>query len=375
MKRILVGRRFRRVMFVLWATLLLGSFGAFPAAGGESQTYGVSQTGYFTKTQDPTETAGGQVANPEAPAGTCKIPYNPSLPAGGGNCINPAGVTGGTPGWPRKDNYVYVAKIEDDEDAIGIVTPDLSSLPFGAIISSIRFEFQIENEADTGTINYDPAATSPIKACLATSDWAPGDAGAWELKPNYDCATESKPAVLKQEVRREPDATGTLRDRRVVALGVDLMPMAEQWAKDRPNFGVALVTTVESPSDFQVAIRTNSDFAKDAMVTRVNFDAPDEDLGLEDFILGGEETVSFGDFSGDVPATGPFSTVPPPAISQAAAESRPVTPAWVWSIVPIGLAGLALLARVATAEVELAAERVGPVGRLMQRRSAGREET
>lgn len=377
MKRILLGRRFRRAVFVLWATLLMGSLGAMGAAAQQNQSYGASQTGYFTKTQDPTRTAGGQVADEDAPVGTCLIPYNPSLPTGGGYCLNPASLTGGTPGWPRKDNYVYVAKIGDDENAIGIVTPDLSSLPFGATILAISFEFQIENEPDTGTISYDPAAASPIKACLATSDWAAGDAGAWDLKPHYDCATQSPIARIKEpEVRREPDSTGAVRDRRVVTLGVNLMPMAEQWATDRPNFGIALVSSPEAPSDFQVAIRTITDFAKDAMVTRVSFDAPEEDFVLDDFFVDTEGTgaASFGDFSGEIPvASGAFSTAPPVPAETALAVSNPVTPLWVWAILPIGLAGLTLLARVTTAEVQLSAERVGPVGRLMQRRSTARE--
>lgn len=374
-KRILLSRRLRRVLLIAWATLLLGSVGVLGAVAAENQTFGVSQTGYFTKTQDPTKTTGG-----ESTVVTCNIPYNPSLPAGGGNCLNPAGVTGGTPGWPRKDNYVYVSKIGDDEDAIGLVTPDLSSIPFGATLRAISFEFQVENEADSGTINYDPVATtSPMRACLVTSDWAPGDAGAWELKPNYDCATQSPTARIKEpEVRKEPDSTGTIRDRRVVTFGVNLMPMAEEWAKDRPIFGIALVTTPESPSDFQVALRPITDFAKDAMVTRVSFDAPAEDFALDEFFAGTDESVSFGDFSGGdvgpVSNGGAFSTAAPSVPTEAVLPaSNPVTPVWVWAILPIGLAGLTFMARVMTAEVELAAERVGPVGRLMQRRSTARE--
>lgn len=373
-KRILLSPRLRRSLFVLLATLFVGSVGALGAVAQGTETYGVSQTGYFTKTQDPTKTAGG-----ESTVVTCNIPYNPSLPAGGGNCLNPGGVTGGTPGWPRKDNYVYVSKIGDDEDAIGVVTPDLSSIPFGATLRAITFEFQIENEADSGTINYDPAAaTSPIRACLVTSDWAPGDAGAWELKPNYDCATQSPTARIKEpEVRKEPDSTGTIRDRRVVTFGVNLMPMAEQWAKDRPIFGIALVTTPESGSDFQVAIRPISDFAKDAMVTRVSFDAPSEDFALDEFFADTEGSVSFGDLSGaEIPISNgsAFSTAASPVSTDAIVPtSNPVTPVWVWAILPIGLAGLTFMARVMTAEVELAAERVGPVGRLMQRRSTARE--
>jgi hypothetical protein len=257
------------------------------------------------------------------------------------------------------------------------VTPDLTSIPFGATIRAISFEFQIENEADSGTINYDPAATSPIKACLATSDWAPGDSGAWDLKPNYDCATESVTTVAKTEVRREPDATGTIRDRRVVTLAVNLMPMAEQWAKDRPIFGIALVPTLESPSDFQVAIRPITDFAKDAMVTRVSFDAPADEFALDEFFGDTEGTVSFGDLgSADIASNGAgaFSTAAPTVPTEAILPvSNPVTPVWVWAILPIGLAGLTLLARVTTAEVELADERVGPVSRLMERRGSGRE--
>lgn len=370
-KRILLGPRFRRVLFVLWATLFIGSMGTLGAAAQETQAYGVSQTGYFTKTQDPTKTAGG-----ESTVVTCNIPYNPSLPAGGGYCLNPAGVTGGTPGWPRRDNYVYVSKIGDDDDAIGAATPDLSSLPFGAILRAISFDFQIENEGDTGTINYDPAAKSPIKACLATSDWAPGDAGAWELKPNYDCATESVTNVIKSEVRREPDATGVPRDRRVVTLSTNLMPMAEQWARDRPNFGLALVPTMDSGSDFQIAIRIPSDVAKDAMVTRVLFDAPEDEFALDEFFADTEGSASFGDFSGDFPASngGAFSVAAPTVPAEAILPvSNPVTPVWVWAILPIGLAGLTFLARVTTAEVELAEERVGPVSRLMERRSSARE--
>lgn len=355
------------------AAFLLGSVSVgplFPAlAQTTSTSTGVAQTGWFTRTQDPTKTAGQ-----EGTTATCLIPPNPSLPAGGGHCLNVGAITGGTPGYPRKDNYLYVARINSQDDAHAFVEIDLSGIPFGAVVRGMSFEFQVENETDVGTINVDVNRPG-VRACLVITEWVGGESGNWDFKPSTDCTVTAAVAKLKEETRQEPDpSSGANRPRRVVTYGIDLLPMAAVWAEDKPNYGIAFQPTTDAGGNYQVAFRTPSGIAPDAMVARVTYDPPEEpefgDSG--DFESG---LPSFGGFTtggAPVPGTGAFSVEPPArAAAPVRAVSNPVTPWWVWLILPVGLAGLAAIARAAVADVVIE-DRVGPVTRLMQQRSAMR---
>lgn len=322
----------------------------------QQATVVLAQSGYFTKTIDPTKTAGGEV---EGVIG-----------------VNPSGVTGGTPGWPRRDNYVYVARINGDDDAHGFVSLDLFALPFGAVVHSMLFDFEVENEEEAGTAFLN-VENPGIRLCLVTTDWAAGDAGPWEQKPETDCSVTAGVTKLEERQVTQPDQQGTDQVRNVVVYRADILPMATEWGKDRANYGFSFEPTVDAPTNFQVAIRTPSGVAPEAMVGRVGYDAPEDDFesfpsDLATGSFGFAESSALGPTE---PIGGAFTVAPPEPGGpvRTLPVSSPVTPWWVWSIFPLGLVGLVFLARAATAEVSVAS-RVGPVTRLMQRRAAGRGE-
>lgn len=362
-------RSFGRAMLVVGVFMTAGSVLAVPAAADSQATGTLSQAGYYTKTHDPTKTGGEKAMET-----SCGVPTeNPQT------CADPSLVAGATPGWPREDNYVYVTRIRGEEDAVGFVGIDLSEVPFGATVKAMTMDFQIEHETDVGTVNFDPAKPSPLKLCLVTTDWAGGDAGPWDLKPAWDCGTSTPTAIGSQQTVREQDAEGNPLDRIVVNLSANLMPMAEQWAKDRPNYGIAFLSSADSPDDFQVAIRTlSSDSVPFPVLVRVVYEPPQEEPVFSDDGGGFFETsdeVSFGDSElvSEPAPSGPFTVAP--TSDRRVAISNPVTPWWVWSVVPIGLGGLTILAGVMISDFELAPERVGPVAKLMERRAMSRGDS
>jgi hypothetical protein len=338
---------FRGVLALCLATILVGLAWVVPALA-ETTTTTTSQTGYYTKTQDPTKTTGGAVSGIT------------------GGAINPGGVTGSTPGWPRKDNYLYVAKFANQEDSYAFVSLDLSPLPFGAQISGITFEFRVENELETGTAGFD-VNTPGLRLCLVTSEWAGGEGGSFDQRPTSDCSVTTGVTLLGEETRNDP----TGQPRKVLNYSADLLSMAGNWAADKPNYGFSIQPTEDAPFDYQVAIRTPTGMDPEAMIARLRYESG-EDFSSDFF--GDVSSPSFGsisgsDFSYSAPETGAFSTAPSPGPEATAAEGGPKTPWWVWSIIPILLGGLALLARIATADVAIA-RRVGPMTRLLARRAS-----
>lgn len=348
------------------AALLLGVVvavtPAMQALAKQQTDANVSQSGYYTKTQDPFGEAGQTIAQ-------C-----PGLPEGERErCpgLDPSLITGGTPGYPRKDNYVYVAKVDGQPDAHGFALIDLDSLPFGAVILDIVFDFEIEDQADFGTTNFDPEA-SVLQACLVIGEWFGGDAGTWDSQPQFDGNVCSPATFLREEERNVADPeTGAERPRQIVTMTSDLRPMAMAWSKDAPNYGIALVPGAAAPSEFQVAIRSPALGDPQAMVGRVTYEEGDDpfDLGEEEF--GATASASFGGpFTAETGDPGGGFTVAPPEQPPVAVlpASDPRTPWWVWLIMPIGAAGIALLSKAATAEGGFPPTRRGAVSRLVQSR-------
>jgi hypothetical protein len=343
------GRLLSRGILALCTATLASMVWVVPALAQNSTKATVSQTSYYTRTQDPTRAAGGVGL-----------------------------VTGSTPGWPRKDNYLYVARIAVEDDSYAYVNFDLTSLPFGARITSMTFKFRIENEADVGTAGFDPNKPG-LKLCLVTSDWVGGEAGAFEKKPESDCGVTTGVTLLGEETRSEPDPSGGPdRQRKLVNYSADLMPMAANWGSDKPNYGISFqpAAAKEEAHTFQVALRTPGaagGIDPEAMVAEISYESGGEEFSSSFF--GDVGSPSFGSISGgDVgyspPESGAFSTAPSPGPeAKAAGEAGPKTPWWVWSIVPILLGGLALLARIATADVAIS-RRVGPMTRLLGRRAS-----
>src|SRR5687767_13881157 len=82
------------VGFVLAAVLPFA-----PDAGAANAELQPNPTGYYTKTQDPFKTISGPLRD-----SLCGLPSPDPR-----TCVDPSQLTGGTPGYPRKDNYIYVA--------------------------------------------------------------------------------------------------------------------------------------------------------------------------------------------------------------------------------------------------------------------------
>jgi hypothetical protein len=349
------------VVGLVAATLL--SFG-LPAQGAEA-TLSPSPTGYFTRTQDPLRTAGGQAGGV-----LCSVPSPDPR-----TCLNPAQLTGGTPQYPRKDNFVYVARIVGNDDARGTIAVPLFSLPFGAVINKLTLDFFVENEADSGSFNFTPD-TPGLLFCLLTQGWAGQDGGAWAGQPFTDCSIQSLPKKLKEEERQETTEEGAPRMVSLVQYSVDLMPMAAAWAAGRENHGVMVLPTPDAPDTFEAAIRTPG-IAADGMKINISYQAgesviPPVDVPAADDAFGATGGgTSFG--STDTPAAeetpeAPF-TVAAPETEAAPASATVSTPWWVYLALPLGGAVLGAMSRgVAQPVAANGVARRGPVSQLMDRR-------
>ena len=369
-----VRRPLSRVAVVAFA-FLLGSVGSIAAwAQAKTEDIGMSQTGYYTRQADPSKTISdnGTVL-------TCLIPSNPIPPAPSPKCAATGPLTGGTGFLNRKDNYIYAAKINNEDHAYGFVAVDLASLPFGSTLSALDFIFEVENEVEVGTTTF-VKETPRLRLCMATSEWVGGDAGAWDLKPTLSPTVCSDPVYKADAERPAPDPADPTT-RTVHIYSVDLMNMASVWASGKDNFGFSIQPTTDAPVDYQVAIR-GPGVAQGAMVAKISYEAPPPDasfgLGIDEGSLEDPGVASFGggfsEESSEV-VDQPFS-VDPAAVSgttggpiRAAGASTPRTPWYVWLVLPLGLAGLVLLGQAATAEVVAESGRIGPVGRLMRQRA------
>lgn len=334
-----------------------------PALGAEASLR-PSPTGYFTRTQDPLRTFGAQ-----AGAVLCDVPSPDPR-----TCLNPAQVTGGTPQYPRKDNYIYVARLLGNDDARGAIAVPLLSLPFGSTISKLSLDFYVENEPDVGSVSFTPD-TPGLLFCLLTQGWAGQDAGDWAGQPFTDCSIQSLPTKVKEEEREETTEEGAPRIVSLIQYSVDLLPMAEAWADGRPNHGVMVLPTPDAQDTFEAAIRTPA-IADDGMKINVVYEpggsiAPPVSAPIDDAFGTTESAPSFGSAE-PAPAPeeapeAPFTVAPPPAAAPAAAKVS--TPWWVYLALPLGGIVLGAMGRgVADPVAAGGAVRRGPVSRLMDRR-------
>ena len=178
----------------------LGLALVLPLGGGaiaETATLQPSPTGYYTKTQDPFRTVGAPVGE-----AACSVPSPDPR-----TCLNPGQLTGGTPGYPRQDNYVYVATINGDDDSHGVIGVPLFSVPPGSKITSLFLDYFVENEASAGTIQFDPDSPA-MQFCLNTEGFAGQDSAPYESRPDTDCGTQATPKKVKEEERTETTDEG-----------------------------------------------------------------------------------------------------------------------------------------------------------------------
>lgn len=333
-----------------------------PRADAATATIQPNPTGYYTKTQDPFRTASG-------PAGeaVCSVPSPDPR-----TCLNPAQITGGTPGYPRKDNYVYVARINGDDDSHGVIGVPLFSVPLRSTITSLMLDFYVENEAAVGTIVFDPDAPG-MQFCMNTEGFAGQDAAPYDSRPDTDCEAQAAPKKVKEEERTEETEEGAPITVSLVQYSVDLMPMARKWASGAENNGVTVLPTTDAPSTFQTAIRTPA-IAPDGMRVRVIYTPGDPIAGPSapppEPAPAAERAPSFAEPEPDEPEPS-FNVPEEEPAEEPLAAPRPVsatTPWWTFLGLPIGLAALAGMGRGLTEPIQTAAaERAGPVSRLMSR--------
>ncbi len=320
-----------------------------------------SPTGYYTATQDPFKTISAPVGE-----ALCSVPSPDPR-----TCLNPAQLTGGTPGYPRRDNYGYVATLLGNEDADTVVGVPLFSIPLGATINSLVLDFFVENEPNAGTLNFTPEEPH-MQLCLIKEGWAGQDGAAIEARPDTDCGVNAEPKYVKSEERSEMTEEGVPQDVTLELYTVDLMPMANAWANGQENNGVMIRPTADAPTVFEAAIRTPG-IAPDGMTIKVSYDAPAPTPLAP--AAPTENAPTFGD--NDAPAAEepePSFEVPeasPPAEDEVVAapvNTKVTTPWWTFLALPFGLAMLAALGRGTAAEASGATEsRAGPVSKLMNR--------
>lgn len=367
----------RGFVLVLLAPMLILLLPASRATA-EVASASISEAGYYTRTEDPTRTGGAAAAGV-----ACQVPSPDPR-----TCLNPGQITGGTPGYPRKDNYVYVARFNGADDAYGFAKIDLTSIPFDAVVKDVGFEFQVEASAETGTVGFN-AEEPGIRLCLVTSDWAGADAGPFDSRPSTDCAATAGIKKIGHGTRTEFDPSQNReRTRDILIYRADLLPMAAEWAKGRENYGVAFLPAPGAPANFQAAIR-GPGVAPDAMTAAITFEggsSPLDELiaAAEAELAAGDSGTAFGDSSlaGDAVSLGSAGDSAP-TFSVAAPKEEPRglsgvrvarsigrTPWWVWLALPLGLGTLYMLALgvTAAAPVEASARRAGPVSKLMERR-------
>lgn len=274
---------------------------------------------------------------------------------------------------------------------------------------------------------YPPADTAPmrVEACPAQSEWEAGGNQAWDQRPEFgNC-------LLGNEGERKELDDGS------VVYDFDLSTAVRKIAEgDDPNQGfflhafaaantsygdkeptdaaqlsmsgpdsdsapVALITYKDESGDgtFTLGSQEGSDGTSDSSTGDSSFDGSGTTSSSPSGTSGSSGTTSS---SGDeafssAPA---FETQSPPtenepapavaapesdqdsggtggdgeqAMAQQAGATVPVTPWYVWTLIPFGLAGMYMMSRALTAAPAVAAERKGAMSRLIeQRRQQGR---
>lgn len=347
-----------------------------PPAQAEEATARPDAAGYFSQTEDPTSTAGAEAF------AACQqfAPENQR-----GQCIDPATITGGTPGFPRKDNFVYIAQINGNPDAVGLVTlaGAMFTIPFGSVVTGLTLDFVVEDEPDVGSVNFDTEDPG-LEFCLTTEGAAPQDGAPYDSRPATDCSVSATPKFLETvEGSGTNQETGEERPATLHEFRVDLLPMAKAWADGRPNHGVSIVPPAGAPQSYQAPIR-GPGVAPDAMVLTIEFEAPPppvvpqftapEDTGTQTFSevsFGAGETVTRSEETPVFEVPEEPVTTDTAAPVRSAPQPNPSNPWWIFLGLPLGLGVLAALARGTAEPIELAGvQREGPVGRLMSRRTA-----
>ncbi|MEX0875597.1 MAG: hypothetical protein WD646_14280 [Actinomycetota bacterium] len=348
-----------RVMHGAVAGLILVTFLSFggPKAAGAQETLRPSPTGYFTRTQDPLITAGSALGVAACALGVPEV------------CLDPSAIVGGSPVYIREDNYVYVARILGNDDAVGTIGVPLFSVPLGSKIQSLALEFAVDDMLDVGTLLFTPDNPG-LMFCLVKDGWAGEDGALWDTQPPRDCSVQSQPVKLREEQLQETTGEGVPRVTTLVRYRVDLMPMARAWAAGQLNNGIMAVPTPDAPDTFEVAFRPP---AGGGMTIKVTYDPPPPLAAAPaPDAFDTTEPAAPASFGGD--AAPPAEPAPPFTVAEPETEPRRAaaktgTPWWVYLALPIGFAVLAGMSRGVAQPIRTDQRtKRGPVGRLMERR-------
>ncbi|HEX2027431.1 MAG TPA: hypothetical protein VHF25_05470 [Nitriliruptorales bacterium] len=239
-----------------------------------------------------------------------------------------------------------------------------------------------------------------VEACMALGEWQEGDDQEWSAQPETDCI------VLA--------STGT-RDAETGTWTFDLTWIVQAWLDGQPNRGLYLGPVAapnlafgdrDTSTNAQVSFG-GADAGGSAPTIRYAVVAASEATGSVGGPVpagagpagplaggvssggvpgpaGGLSVPSFGQEPAPTiagPGTAPRSGVPPQVAAPAthasvpAASGQPITPWYVWLLLPAGLGAAFVLARSLTAEPVAVVERPGAMSRLIERRSAGSAAT
>lgn len=208
-----------------------------------------------------------------------------SLPTGAAPAPPAPGVPAGS---------LVVSASAGDADAIAAVGIDPESRD-GATVE--QFELTLREVDDDGAnLNSTFAA---VVACPVTSFWIGGENGAWETRPEYDCA------LAEAAGTRADDGTWTF----------DLVAIGQLWSDGSLDpEGVVLVEKVEPPTAFRAAFGGLADLAIGVRYVATGGEEPDDPFGNGGF--GGTGGSSSGGFTGGTGGgSGGFQPPAPPAVS------------------------------------------------------------
>lgn len=294
---------------------------------------------------------------------------------------------------------------------------DLSAIPAGAQVDS--FTVALHENSSSGTV-------TGLEACAFTGDFAEGGNQDMNDMPEFSCIFSAQGAKAEED---DPD---TERDETAYWL-FEMPDTAQSWLKDPADGGIenhGLVIQYIPPPNLQIG---EPDPTKSS--GRIFFDGPETETpptATITYTVGsGEQDTSnvelepvappaqdqgsstgSGDSStasGSSGSGGGFGFASSPQFESQPSQSQPTveqepapevaapgdggepapetaepvaapasqqvpvtTPAYVWALIPIGLAALYALSRSLTAEPQIAVEREGVMTRLIERRRAER---
>lgn len=401
-------RRSLRAAVAAVAAVLLSFIPQTSASAQQSVTVLANQGNWFWSSNNKITVCQANPAYPSAgPGGVC----GPISATSGGPDGTGSGVVS-----PISTGHVVVSAKEGSSDMRAYLAFDLSSVPFGAKVTSMVMTLTVSNpnqahsqdHADRGvktpaTVNQNAAA---IRACLAAEPWGPaaggdgGDPPYATAIPDASTIDPTQPDQNITTVKNEPPT-----DCGISILGTksadgsiwrfDLTRMAQAWATGQVfNNGIALLPemrgleptwqvefhgpfTKRRDAENNVKIYVDEKQAASAVV---EYEAPETPPpppptytppAAPPVAGGGIPVPSFGNPNPGESAPPVPPAAQPPSVSVA---STGKTPWYAWAILPLGVLGMGLVSTAVGADGTMTATASNRVaGVLRARRLAGGE--